>query len=51
MGGSRLVAVTPILAAVIFFVLGFTVHGAWAWAWLVFFAVPIVAILSGGGRR
>jgi hypothetical protein len=47
MGRQKLVAATPILATVTFFVLGFTVHGAWAWAWLVFFAIPLVAIFLG----
>lgn len=31
----------PVLAVIIFFVLGFFVSGAWTWCWLVFLTIPL----------
>ncbi|WP_440709140.1 DUF1707 SHOCT-like domain-containing protein [Herbiconiux sp. YIM B11900] len=50
--GVTLVAITPILALVIFLGLGFFVPGGFSWSWVVWLAVPIVAIIvyGPGGR-
>ncbi len=49
--GATIAAITPIVAAIVFVILGLTI-GAWAWAWVFFLAVPIVyLIVYGPGSR
>jgi len=40
---GRIRQATPLVATLLFFVLGFAFDG-WAWAWLVFLVVPIVYV-------
>jgi 1,4-dihydroxy-2-naphthoate octaprenyltransferase len=42
---ARAVQAASLLATIVFFVLGFAVHG-WAWAWIVFLVVPLVTVLT-----
>lgn len=42
---SKIMAATPILATIGFFVCGFAFNG-WAWAWVFWLAVPLVGILT-----
>ncbi|GAA2248934.1 hypothetical protein N1031_18590 [Herbiconiux moechotypicola] len=50
--GVAIVSIVPIVALVLFLLLGF-LAGAWAWAWVFFLAVPIVSIIvyGFGGRQ
>lgn len=49
--GVTLVALTPIVAVIIYVLLGFA-FGAWAWAWVVFLMIPIVyLVVYGPGKR
>lgn len=50
--GVTLVAITPILALVVFLGIGFLVPGGFSWSWVVWLAVPVVAIIvyGPGGR-
>lgn len=50
--GVAIVSIVPIVAAILFLVLGFTL-GAWGWAWVFFLAIPIAGyIVYGiGGRQ
>jgi hypothetical protein len=43
---SRLMALVPLVALVLFFVFGFA--GGWSWSWLFFLLVPMVATLNSG---
>lgn len=49
--GVAIVSIVPIVALVLFLLLGF-LAGAWAWAWVFFLAIPIAGILvyGPGGR-
>jgi hypothetical protein len=40
----------PFLSVIIFMILG-TFFGLWAYAWLVFLSVPMVAIITNEGKR
>lgn len=42
---QQVMALTPILATIAFFVCGFA-FGGWAWAWLFWLAVPVVGIIT-----
>lgn len=42
---AKIMAITPILATVAFFICG-NVFGGWAWAWIFFLAVPLAGILT-----
>jgi hypothetical protein len=50
--GVTVVAITPILALVIFLGIGFLVPGGFSWSWVIWLAVPVVAIIvyGPGGR-
>ncbi len=43
---GSITGIVAILAVAAFVILGFTI-GAWQWAWLVFLAIPITAIVGG----
>ncbi len=43
---NRIVALSPFLATILFFLLGFLVPGAWAYAWIAFLLIPMTAILK-----
>ena len=45
---SKLIAITPFIALPLFFLLGFTVPGAWTYAWLAFLIIPMTAIITQG---
>ena len=45
-GDSKLVAISPFVATIIFFSIGFGIEG-WAYAWLAYLLVPLTAIWSG----
>ncbi|MFA5007007.1 MAG: DUF1700 domain-containing protein [Candidatus Izemoplasmatales bacterium] len=47
---GKLIAITPFLAVIAYFLIGF-VGGAWHPGWLVFLAIPVVAILLDGSER
>lgn len=47
---GKIVALSPFLAVIAFFVLGFA-FDLWHPGWLVFLAIPVTAILLGGERR
>ncbi len=41
----------PLLAVIVFLLLGFLVEGAWAWAWLVFLTIPFWGWLMGSTKH
>lgn len=43
---NRFVALSPFIATIVFFLLGFLVPGAFAYAWIAFLLIPISAILK-----
>lgn len=43
---SKLIAIMPFVSLILFFVGGF-VFDAWAYAWMAFLLIPVVAIISG----
>jgi MFS family permease len=45
--GVAIVSVVPLVALVVFLLIGFLADG-WGWAWVFFLAVPIAAILVYG---
>ena len=49
--GTTLVALSPFVAVLLFFLVGF--QGGWAWSWLFFLLIPVTAIIVFGptGRR
>ena len=51
---AKIMAITPLLATIAFFVCGFAFRG-WAWAWVFWLSVPIMGILTrdddGDGSR
>ena len=47
--GVAIASIVPIVCVVVFLGLGFLVNG-WAWAWVVFLAVPIAFLLVYGPR-
>ncbi len=49
-GGEKLIAVAPLFAVLIFFLLGF-IFDAWHPGWLVFFIIPVSAILFSPYRK
>lgn len=50
--GVAAVSITPIVVLVVFLAIGFLVPGGFAWSWVFWLAVPIVAIIvyGPGGR-
>lgn len=48
--GATIVAIVPLIAAILFLILGFA-FGAWAWAWVFFLAIPLVALIVYGPTR
>lgn len=40
----QIVTITPLIATTVYVILGFTMD-AWAWAWVVFLAIPMTAVL------
>lgn len=46
--GVAVASVTPIVALVMFLIVGFL--GGWAWSWLFFVAVPFVLLAVYGPR-
>jgi hypothetical protein len=51
--GVAAVSITPIIVLVVFLGVGFLVPGGFAWSWVFWLAVPIVAIIvyGPGGRN
>jgi len=51
--GVAAVSITPIVVLVVFLAIGFLVPGGFAWSWVFWLAVPIVAIIvyGPGGRN
>lgn len=47
---SKFIALTPFIALSIFFVVGFTIPGAWMYAWLAFLLIPMSAIITQGPK-
>jgi len=50
--GVAAVSITPLVVLVVFLAIGFLVPGGFAWSWVLWLAVPIVAIIvyGPGGR-
>jgi len=50
--GVAAVSITPIVVLIVFLAIGFLVPGGFAWSWVFWLAVPIVAIVvyGPGGR-
>lgn len=46
---GQILAITPIVATILFFLCGF-LFGGWVWSWLFFLAVPIVGIVVNGDK-
>ncbi|MBN9173089.1 MAG: hypothetical protein J0I70_02915 [Microbacterium sp.] len=44
--GTTMVALSPFVAVILFFVVGF--QGAWLWSWLFFLLIPVTAIIVYG---
>lgn len=51
---AKIMAITPLLATIAFFVCGFAFDG-WAWSWIFWLSIPIMGILTrdddGGSSR
>lgn len=48
---NKWIALTPFIALILFFLLGFTVPGAWMYAWLTFLIIPMSAIILEGPSK
>ncbi|MDD4000581.1 MAG: hypothetical protein PHX62_06790, partial [Bacilli bacterium] len=47
----NIVAYTPFIAAILFFLSGRFLRGAYEWNWLFFLLIPITAILCGDNNK
>ena len=47
--GVAIASIVPIVCVVVFLALGFLIDG-WAWAWIIFIAVPIAFLVVYGPR-